>query len=160
VIFGYYVKDPRVYGVFEFDSDKKAVSIEEKPAKPKANYAVPGLYFYDNSVIGIAKEIVPSARGELKITDINLEYMEKGELTVMIFGKGMAWLDAGTHDSLLEAGNFIEAIQKRQGLYVACLEEIAYYEGYITKDQVKHLAKEMDLTEYGRYIRDIANGNI
>jgi glucose-1-phosphate thymidylyltransferase len=159
VIFGYYVKDPRAYGVVEFDADQKAVSIEEKPAKPRSNYAVPGLYFYDNSVVEIAKGIIPSARGELEITDVNRVYLKKGELNVMVFGRGMAWLDAGTHDSLLEAANFIEAIQKRQGLYVACLEEIAYHQGYITKDQVKHLAKGMNTTEYGRYLRDIANGN-
>ena len=159
VIFGYYVKDPRAYGVVEFDADKKAVSIEEKPAKPKSNYAVPGLYFYDNSVVDIAKGITPSARGELEITDVNRVYLKKGELNVMVFGRGMAWLDAGTHDSLLEAANFIEAIQKRQGLYVACLEEIAYHQGYITKNQLKNLAKGMNTTEYGHYIRDIANGN-
>ena len=159
VIFGYYVKDPRAYGVVEFDADQKAVSIEEKPAKPKSNYAVPGLYFYDNSVVGIAKGITPSARGELEITDVNRVYLKKGELNVMVFGRGMAWLDAGTHDSLLEAANFIEAIQKRQGLYVACLEEIAYHQGYITKDQVKNLAEGMNTTEYGRYLMDIANGN-
>jgi len=158
VIFGYYVKDPRAYGVVEFDSEQKAVSIEEKPAKPKSNYAVPGLYFYDNSVIGIAKGISPSARGELEITDVNRVYLEKGELNVMVFGRGMAWLDAGTHDSLLEAANFIEAIQKRQGLYVACLEEIAYHQGYITADQLKNLAKGMISTEYGQYIMDIAKG--
>jgi glucose-1-phosphate thymidylyltransferase len=160
VIFGYYVKDPRAYGVVEFDSDQKAVSIEEKPAKPKSNYAVPGLYFYDNSVVKIAKGITPSARGELEITDVNRVYLNKGELNVMVFGRGMAWLDAGTHDSLLEAANFIEAIQKRQGLYVACLEEIAYHQGYITKDQLKHLAKETNTTEYGRYIMEIANENL
>ena len=159
VIFGYYVKDPRAYGVVEFDADQKAVSIEEKPAKPKSNYAVPGLYFYDNSVVEIAKGITPSARGELEITDVNRVYLKKGELNVMVFGRGMAWLDAGTHDSLLEAANFIEAIQKRQGLYVACLEEIAYHQGYITKNQLKNLAKGMNTTEYGHYIRDIANGN-
>jgi glucose-1-phosphate thymidylyltransferase len=159
VIFGYYVKDPRAYGVVEFDSEKKAVSIEEKPIKPKSNYAVPGLYFYDNSVVEIAKGIAPSARGELEITDVNRVYLNKGELNVMVFGRGMAWLDAGTHDSLLEAANFIEAIQKRQGLYVACLEEIAYHQGYITKDQIKNLAKGMNATEYGRYLMDIANGN-
>jgi len=159
VIFGYYVKDPRAYGVVEFGPDHKAVSIEEKPAKPKSNYAVPGLYFYDNSVVEIAKGITPSARGELEITDVNRVYLEKGELNVMVFGRGMAWLDAGTHDSLLEAANFIEAIQKRQGLYVACLEEIAYHQGYITKDHLRHLAKGMNTTEYGRYLLDIANGN-
>lgn len=159
VIFGYYVKDPRAYGVVEFDSDQKAISIEEKPPKPKSNYAVPGLYFYDNEVVSIAKGITPSVRGELEITDVNRIYMERGELQVMKFGRGMAWLDAGTHDSLLEAANFIEAIQKRQGLYVACLEEIAFRQGYITRDQAKNLAKGMNATEYGRYIMDIAEGN-
>jgi glucose-1-phosphate thymidylyltransferase len=159
VIFGYYVKDSKAYGVVEFDSDQKAVSIEEKPAKPKSHYAVPGLYFYDNSVVKIAKGITPSGRGELEITDVNNVYLKKGELKVMVFGRGMAWLDAGTHDSLLEAANYIETIQKRQGLYVACLEEIAFRLGYITKVQVKHLAKSMNTTEYGRYLIDIANGD-
>ncbi len=159
VIFGYYVKDPRAYGVVEFDADGKAISIEEKPAKPKSNYAVPGLYFYDNSVVAIAEQLSPSARGELEITDLNRVYLEKGELDVLVFGRGMAWLDAGTHDSLLEASNFIEAIQKRQGLYVACLEEIAFRRGYISSAQLKVLAQELNATEYGRYLRDIADGN-
>jgi glucose-1-phosphate thymidylyltransferase len=159
VIFGYYVKDPRAYGVVEFDSAKKAVSLEEKPSNPKSNYAVPGLYFYDNSVVGIAKSLKPSARGELEITDVNRIYLDKGELEVVVFGRGMAWLDAGTHDSLLEASNFIEAIQKRQGLYIACLEEIAYGQGYISRDQLKNLAKGMNSTEYGQYLMNIAKGN-
>jgi glucose-1-phosphate thymidylyltransferase len=159
VIFGYYVKDPRAYGVVEFDAGQKAISIEEKPKQPKSNHAVPGLYFYDNSVVKIAKNITPSARGELEITDVNRVYLEKGELNVIVFGRGMAWLDAGTHDSLLEASNYIEAIQKRQGLYVACLEEIAYRHGYINKDQLKVLAEGMMTTEYGRYLMDIAKGN-
>jgi glucose-1-phosphate thymidylyltransferase len=159
VIFGYYVKDPRAYGVVEFDRNQKAVSIEEKPVKPRSNYAVPGLYFYDNAVVKIARSIRPSARGELEITDVNRVYLEKGELQVMVFGRGMAWLDAGTHDSLLEASNFIEAIQKRQGLYVACLEEIAFHQGYISTTQLKERAKEMQSTEYGRYLLDIATGN-
>jgi len=159
VIFGYYVKDPRAYGVVEFDANKKAISIEEKPVKPKSNYAVPGLYFYDNSVVKIAKNIKPSARGELEITDVNRVYLEKGELNVMVFGRGMAWLDAGTHDSLLGAANFIEAIQKRQGLYVACIEEIAYHNGYISRDQLEVLANGMITTEYGRYLLDLAKGN-
>jgi glucose-1-phosphate thymidylyltransferase len=158
VIFGYYVKDARAYGVVEFDADQNVISIEEKPKQPRSNYAVPGLYFYDNSVVKIAKNIAPSARGELEITDVNRIYLEKGELMVMIFGRGMAWLDAGTHDSLLEASNYIEAIQKRQGLYVACLEEIAYRRGYISNDQLKVLAKGMMTTEYGRYLMDIAKG--
>jgi glucose-1-phosphate thymidylyltransferase len=158
VIFGYYVKDARAYGVVEFDADQHVISIEEKPKQPRSNYAVPGLNFYDNSVVKIAKNIAPSARGELEITDVNRIYLEKGELMVMIFGRGMAWLDAGTHDSLLEASNYIEAIQKRQGLYVACLEEIAYRRGYISNDQLKVLAKGMMTTEYGRYLMDIAKG--
>jgi glucose-1-phosphate thymidylyltransferase len=157
VIFGYYVKDPRAYGVVEFDSENKAVSIEEKPVNPKSKYAVPGLYFYDSSVVKIAKGIKPSSRGELEITDVNRVYLEKGELKVMVFGRGMAWLDAGTHDSLLEAANFVEAIQKRQGLYVACLEEIAFHQGYITRDQLKEIAEGMTATEYGRYLMDIAD---
>jgi glucose-1-phosphate thymidylyltransferase len=160
VIFGYYVKDPRAYGVVEFDRNQKAVSIEEKPLKPRSNYAVPGLYFYDNAVVKIAQTIQPSARGELEITDVNRVYLEKGELQVMVFGRGMAWLDAGTHDSLLEASNFVEAIQKRQGLYVACLEEIAFHLGYISTTQLKERAKEMQSTEYGRYLLDIATGKL
>ncbi len=155
-IFGYYVKDPKAYGVVEFDANQRAISIEEKPAQPKSNYAVPGLYFYDNSVVEIAKKITPSARGEREITDVNRVYLERGELNVIVFGRGMAWLDAGTHDSLLEAANYIEAIQKRQGLYVACLEEIAYRKGYINRDQAMVLAKGMLSTEYGRYLLDIA----
>ena len=157
VIFGYYVKDPRAYGVVEFDTEQKVISIEEKPAKPKSKYAVPGLYFYDNSVVEIAKSITPSARGELEITDVKRVYLEKGELKIIPFGRGMAWLDAGTHDSLLEASNFIEAVQNRQGLYVACLEEIAYNQGYINKKQLRELAKGMIATEYGRYLMDIAD---
>lgn len=158
VIFGYYVKDPRAYGVVEFDEKQKAISIEEKPANPKSNYAVPGLYFYDNSVVKIAKSLKPSARGELEITDVNRTYMERGELNVMVFGRGMAWLDAGTHDSLLDSANYIEAIQKRQGLYVACIEEIAYRNGYITKDQLKVLAQGLITTEYGKYLMDVVEG--
>jgi len=156
VVFGYYVKDPRAYGVIEFDANQKAISIEEKPAKPRSNYAVPGLYFYDNSVVSIAKNLKPSARGELEITDVNRVYLERNELSVITFGRGMAWLDAGTHDSLLESATFIEAIQNRQGLYVACLEEIAYTQGYINKKQLRELAKSMMATAYGRYLMDIA----
>ncbi len=154
-IFGYWVRDPRAYGVVEIDRHGKAVSIEEKPAKPRSHYAVPGLYFYDNNVITIAKSIKPSARGELEITDVNREYMSKGTLRVLIMGRGMAWLDAGTHDSLLEASTFIETIQKRQGLYVACIEEIAYRLGYITSEQLKTLAKDLNNTEYGRYLSEL-----
>ncbi|WP_312833477.1 glucose-1-phosphate thymidylyltransferase RfbA [Sedimentibacter saalensis] len=158
VIFGYYVKDPTSYGVVEFDSNGHAVSIEEKPKQPKSNYAVPGLYFYDNDVIEIAKNIKPSARGELEITTVNDEYLKRGKLKVEVFGRGMAWLDTGTHDSLLEASNFVDTIQKRQGLYVACLEEIAYRKGYITKEKLIELAQPMLKTEYGKYLIDVANG--
>lgn len=158
VIFGYYVKDPTSYGVVEFDSNGHAVSIEEKPKHPKSNYAVPGLYFYDNDVIEIAKNIKPSARGELEITTVNDEYLKRGKLKVEVFGRGMAWLDTGTHDSLLEASNFVDTIQKRQGLYIACLEEIAFRKGYITKDKLIELSQPMLKTEYGRYLVDIANG--
>ena len=158
VIFGYYVKDPRAYGVVEFDDRGCAISLEEKPAHPRSNYAVPGLYFYDNQVVGIAKNLRPSGRGELEITDLNRKYLEKGQLRVEVFGRGMAWLDAGTHDSLLEASNFIEAIQKRQGLYVACIEEIAYRRGYIDRDALKKIAGEHRNTEYGKYLEEIADG--
>jgi len=158
VIFGYYVKDPKAYGVVEVDDNGNAISIEEKPNKPHSNYAVPGLYFYDNNVIGIAEHLRPSNRGELEITDINKEYLKRGQLKVILFGRGMAWLDAGTHDSLLEASNYIEAIQKRQGLYVACIEEIAYRLGYITKKQLRTLAESLVATEYGQYLMDISKG--
>lgn len=158
VIFGYYVKDPTSYGVVEFDSKGQAISIEEKPKNPKSNYAVPGLYFYDNDVIKIAKNIKPSARGELEITSVNDEYLKRGKLKVEVFGRGMAWLDTGTHDSLLEASNFVDTIQKRQGLYIACLEEIAYRKGYISKEKLIELAQPMLKTEYGKYIMDVASG--
>jgi len=158
-IFGYWVRDPRPYGVVEVGPDGRALSIEEKPAKPKSHYAVPGLYFYDNRVVGIAKSISPSARGELEITDLNREYMKRGELFVLVFGRGMAWLDAGTHDSLLEAGNYIETIQKRQGLYVACIEEIAYRQGFIGKDRLLVLADGLKNTEYGRCLSELAEND-
>lgn len=158
-IFGYWVRDPRPYGVVSIGPDGKALSIEEKPEHPRSHYAVPGLYFYDHSVLGIAKTIPPSARGELEITDVNREYMKRGELSVLVFGRGMAWLDAGTHDSLLEAGNYIETIQKRQGLYVACIEEIAYRQGFIGKDQLRMLADGLKNTEYGRYLRELAEND-
>lgn len=157
-IFGYYVKDPTAYGVVSFDDNGTAVSIEEKPKKPKSNYAVPGLYFYDNEVINIAKAIKPSPRGELEITEVNNMYLEKGALKVELLGRGMAWLDTGNHDSLLEASNFVASIQKRQGLYISCIEEIAYKQGFIDKDQLLLLAESMKTTEYGRYLFDIANG--
>jgi glucose-1-phosphate thymidylyltransferase len=157
VIFGYHVRDPRAYGVVEFDELGNVLSIEEKPAQPKSNYAVPGLYFYDNDVIRIAKILKPSGRGELEITDVNREYLRMGKLKVQVFGRGMAWLDAGTHESLLESANFIETIQKRQGMYVACIEEIVYRLGYINRDQLKLLAKSLDSTDYGRYLASIAD---
>jgi len=152
VIFGYYVRDPRAYGVVEFDKDGNVLSIEEKPTHPKSNYAVPGLYFFDNNVIRIAKTLKPSGRGELEITDVNREYLRMGKLKVQVFGRGMAWMDAGTHESLLESANFIETIQKRQGMYVACLEEIAYRLGYITREQLRELAKSLGNTDYSRYL--------
>ncbi len=152
VIFGYYVRDPRAYGVVEFDKSGRAVSLEEKPARPKSNYAVPGLYFYDKNVVAIAKRLKPSARGELEITDLNREYLDAGKLRVEVLGRGMAWLDAGTHDALLDASNFISTIQKRQGMYVACLEEIAFRLGYIGKEELRELAKSLGNTEYGQYL--------
>jgi glucose-1-phosphate thymidylyltransferase len=154
-IFGYYVKDPSSYGVVEFDAQGKALSIEEKPAKPKSHYAVPGLYFYDNEVIDIAKNIKPSARGEIEITAVNNAYLEKGKLSVELLGRGMAWLDTGTYDGLLEAANFIETIQKRQGMYVSCIEEIAYNNGWIPKEALLKLAAEYK-TGYGEYLKYIA----
>lgn len=151
-IFGYHVSDPNAFGVVEFDKKFNVVSIEEKPEKPKSNYAVPGLYFYDNDVVEIAKNVKPSERGELEITAVNNEYLKRGKLKVELFGRGMAWLDTGTHRGLLEASNFVEAIQTRQGLYVACLEEIAYKKGYINKEQLLQLAKPLMKTEYGKYL--------
>ena len=156
VIFGYYTKNPESFGVVEFDDEWNVVSIEEKPEKPKSNYIVPGLYFYDNNVIDIAKNVKPSDRGEIEITSINEEYLKRGKLKVELLGRGMAWLDTGTHDGLLEAGNFIETIQKRQGLYVACLEEIAYYKGYIKKEDLLIKGKALKKTEYGQYFIDLA----
>ncbi len=157
-IFGYYVRDPREYGVVEFDETGKALSIEEKPEKPKSNYAVPGLYFYDNDVVEIAKNVKPSARGEMEITSINNEYLNRGSLMVETLGRGFAWLDTGNHDSLLDAADFVAAVQKRQGLYISCIEEIAYKRGFITKEQLLKLAEPLMKTDYGKYMIEVANG--
>jgi glucose-1-phosphate thymidylyltransferase len=157
-IFGYYVKDPCSYGVVEFDAAGKALSIEEKPVNPKSHYAVPGLYFYGNDVIEIAKAIKPSSRGEIEITAVNNAYLEQGKLSVEVLGRGMAWLDTGTYDGLLEASNYIATIQKRQGMYVSCVEEIAFANGWITRGALQELAKSYK-TEYGAYLRYIAENN-
>lgn len=157
-IFGYYVKDPREYGVVEFDETGKALSIEEKPEKPKSNYAVPGLYFYDNNVVEIAKNVKPSARGEIEITSVNNEYLRRGTLHVETLGRGFAWLDTGNHDMLLAAADFVSAFQKRQGLYISCIEEIAYKRGFIDKAQLMKLAEPLMKTDYGQYLVDVANG--
>ena len=151
-IFGYHVANPKAYGVVEFDDDNNVISIEEKPEKPKSNYAVPGLYFYDNEVINIAKNVKPSPRGELEITDVNNEYLKRGKLKVELFGRVMAWIDTGTCSNLLSASNFVETIETRQGRYIACLEEIAYLKGYINKDQLLKLAEPLSKTDYGQYL--------
>lgn len=158
VIFGYYVADPTAYGVVEFDKNGRVLGVEEKPAKPKSNYAVPGLYFYDNSVVEIAANVKPSARGEIEITAVNNEYLTRQQLKVELLGRGMAWLDTGTYDGLLEASNFIATIEKRQGLYVSCIEEIAYANGWLSKEKLLELAKGYK-TDYGRYLEFIANNN-
>ena len=159
-IFGYHVVDPQAFGVVEFDKDFNVLSIEEKPEVPKSNYAVPGLYFYDNDVVEIAKNVEPSERGELEITAVNNEYLRRGKLKVELYGRGMAWFDTGTHKGLLEASNYVEAVQTRQGLYIACLEDIAYRKGYIDKEQLLDLAKPLMKTEYGRYLVKIADEDI
>ncbi|MBQ6351616.1 MAG: glucose-1-phosphate thymidylyltransferase RfbA [Methanobrevibacter sp.] len=157
IIFGYYTNNPEDFGVVEFDDEWNVLSIEEKPKNPKSNYIVPGLYFYDNDVIEIAKNVKPSERGEVEITSVNEEYLNRGKLKVELLGRGMAWLDTGTHAGLLEAGNFIETIQKRQGLYIACLEEIAYLKGYISEEQLLETAEELKKTDYGQYLFNLAN---
>ena len=157
-IFGVYVRDPREYGVVDFDENGKALSIEEKPEHPKSNYAVPGLYFYDNDVISVAKSIKPSARGELEITTVNNDYLDKGRLSVEQLGRGFAWLDTGNHDMLLTASEFVASIQKRQGLHISCIEEIAYKKGFINKEQLVELAQPLLKTEYGKYLIDISEG--
>lgn len=156
IIFGYYTNNPEAFGVVEFDEDWNVLSIEEKPKKPKSNYIVPGLYFYDNDVIEIAKNVKPSDRGEKEITSINEEYLKRNKLKVELLGRGMAWLDTGTHEGLLEASNFIETVQKRQGLYIACLEEIAYLKGYITTEKLLKTAEELKKTDYGQYLFNLA----
>ena len=159
VIFGYYTNNPEDFGVVEFDDDWNVLSVEEKPEHPKSNYIVPGLYFYDNDVIEIAKNVKPSDRGEVEITSVNEEYLNRGKLKVELLGRGMAWLDTGTHMGLLEAANFIETVQKRQSLYIACLEEIAYLKGYITKEQLLKTAEEFKKTDYGQYLFNLVKGD-
>lgn len=155
VIFGYPVKDPTAYGVVEFDQNGKAISLEEKPKVPKSNFAIPGLYFYDNTVVEKAKNVKPSSRGELEITTINEMYLNEKNLNVKILGRGIAWLDTGTHEALLEAANFVEAIQKRQGFYIACIEEIAYKKGWIDNKKIEELAETLQKTEYGKYLKEL-----
>ena len=155
-IFGYHVANPKAFGVVDFDKDGNVLSIEEKPAEPKSNYAVPGLYFYDNRVVDIAKHVKPSARGEIEITAVNNAYLALGELKVELFGRGMAWLDTGTHRSMLDAATFVEAVQTRQGLYIACLEEIAYNNGFISREQLLAQAEKLKTTDYGQYLFQVA----
>ena len=160
IVFGYYVNDPERYGVVEFDKELNAISIEEKPENPKSNYAVTGLYFYSNDVVAKAKSLKPSKRGELEITDLNRLYLEEGRLKVKILGRGMAWLDTGTHESLVQASNYIYTIEKRQGLKISCLEEIAYKRGYIDKTQLLELAKPLEKNQYGQYLKKLAENQI
>ncbi len=157
-IFGYYVRDPREYGVVEFDENGRALSIEEKPDKPRSNFAVPGLYFYDSDVVEIARNVKPSARGEIEITSINNEYLRRGTLMVEKLGRGFAWLDTGNHDALLDAADFVAAFQKRQGLYISCIEEIAFKRGFIDREQLLKLAGPLMKTNYGKYLVEVANG--
>lgn len=157
-IFGYPVKEPSAFGVVEFDQNKKVLSIEEKPAKPKSSFAVPGLYFYDNKVISIAKNIEPSARGELEITAVNNVYLKRGELQVSLLGRGMAWLDTGTPEGMLKASEYVEAVQSRQGFYISCLEEIAWRRGFITTEQLRLIGEELKMTDYGKYLLSLADG--
>ena len=160
VVFGYPVKDPRAYGVVEFDKNGKAISLEEKPENPKSNYAIPGLYFYDNTVVKKSKSIKPSARGELEITAVNEEYLKEGKLNVKQLGRGVAWLDTGTHEALLEAANFVQTVQNRQGFYIACIEEIAYQKGWICKERLEELAKPLMKSEYGKYLKELIKEEI
>ena len=157
-VFGYHVNDPERFGVVEFDGDGKALSIEEKPVKPKSNYAVTGLYFYDNDVVNIARGIQPSARGELEITDVNNAYLQRGDLNVSLLGRGFAWLDTGTHDSLLEAGQFVQTVEHRQGLKIACLEEIAYHQGWVSQEVLQNQADALKKTGYGQYLQKVIKG--
>lgn len=160
VIFGYPVKDARSFGVVEFDKNNKVISIEEKPAKPKSNYAVPGLYFYDNKVVEIAKQVKPSARGEIEITAVNNAYLEKNELNVILLGRGMAWLDTGTPEGMLKAAEYVEAVQSRQGFYISCLEEVAWRRGFINTQQLRYIGESLKMTDYGQYILSLADDQL